>query len=187
MEIIMKGRFSKTGIVLISCSLVCIILALAVGVPKGFFGDGGKGGNLDDEDTPKLGDIVDGKTPILMFDKSEDAMALMNAFDRGEIVDVELLYDQGGGNAAVRSSDQDIIRKAYKALKNIVIVEPADVSVTDSYHYVTFSLEGGGRVGYSFEGTDILCYDDGEGGNKDGNYSIEGSGGLWELYRQLTE
>ena len=45
----MKGKFSKTGIALVGCMLVCLILFLAVGVPNGFFGDGGKGGDLDEE------------------------------------------------------------------------------------------------------------------------------------------
>ena len=182
----MKGKFSKTGIALVGCMLVCVILALAVGVPNGFFGDTGKGGDLDDENTPKVSDIVDGKTPIFMFDKSKDAVALMTAFDRGEIVKVELLYDQGGSNSPVESDEQDVIRQAYKALKNVVIVEPTEETVTDCYHYVKFTLQDGTEVGYSFEGEDILEYDDGDGGNDDGNYSIEGSGELWKLYSQLA-
>lgn len=182
----MKGKFSKTGIALVGCMLVCVILALAVGVPNGFFSDTGNGGDLDDENTPKVSDIVDGKTPIFMFDKSKEAKALMTAFDRGEIVKVEILYDQGGANEPVESDNQDVIRQAYKALKNIVIVESTKETVTDCYHHVIFTLQDGSEVGYSFEGKDIIYYNDGDGGNDDGNYKIEGSGELWKLYSQLV-
>ena len=182
----MKGKFSKTGIALVGCMLVCVILALAVGVPNGFFGDSGKGGDLDDEDTPKVSDIVDGKTPFFMFDKSQDAMALMTAFDRGEISKVLLMFDPEGGNAPVESDDQDVIRQAYKALKNIVILEQTKEAGPECYHNLVFTLEDGSDVAYSFDGTGILCYDDGDGGNEDGSYKIEGAEALQKLYSQLA-
>ncbi|MCQ2547294.1 MAG: hypothetical protein MJ161_07120 [Clostridia bacterium] len=181
----MKGKFSKTGIALVGCMLVCVILALAVGVPNGFFGDTGKGGDLDDENTPKVSDIVDGKTPIFMFDKSKDAMALMTAFDRGEIADVLLMFDPEGGNAPAESDDQDVIRQAYKALKNIVVLEATEDAGPECYHNITFTLNDGTGVTYSFDGTDILIYDDGTGNTV--KYSIEGAEELQELYSRLAE
>ena len=63
----MKGRFSKTGIALVGCMLVCLILFLAVGMPKGFFGGGGQGGDLDDDGTPKIGEVLKGSNPILVL------------------------------------------------------------------------------------------------------------------------
>lgn len=182
----MKGKFSKTGIALVGCMLVCVILALAVGVPNGFFGDGGKGGDLDDEDTPKVSDIIDGKTPILMFDKSKEATALMTAFDKGEISSVLLMFDPEGGNAPFESDDQEVIRQVYKALKNVVVIEPDAKAGKGCYHNVIFTLNDGTEVGYYFEDENILIYDDGEGGNDEGNYTIEGADGLQELYLKLV-
>ena len=82
----MKGRkFSKTGLILVGCMLVCVVLFIAIGAPGGFFGDGGKGDYLDDENTPGIGQVLEGDTPLLVFDKSDGARSLMKAFDEGRI------------------------------------------------------------------------------------------------------
>ena len=176
----MKGRFSKTGIALVGCMVVCLILFLAVGVPNGFFGDGGKGGDLDDEGTPKIGEALKGNSPILIFDKSEGAKKLMTAFDEGTIVSAEVLYDQMGGNAPYKTTDQEEIRTIYKALKNIVVEGKSDMSITDCYHYVFFTLEDGSSYGYRFEGTGLLCYGS-------DNYDISGGGDLFSFMQAKCE
>lgn len=181
----MKGKFSKTGLILVGGMLVCLILFLAVGMPKGFLSDGGQTGNLDDEDTPGIGEVVKGNTPLFIFDKSEQARLLMEAFDKGEIVSVELLCDQGGGNSPVVSEDQAEIRQAYKALKNITVADETKESVTDAYHHVYFTLESGAEICYDFEGPDILVYYDGTAHGT--NYEISGSEGLWKLYEELAK
>ncbi len=172
----MKRNFSKTGIVLVGCMLVCLILFLAVGMPNGFFGDGGKGGDLDDDGTPKIGEVINGNTPILVFDKSEGAKKLIKAFDEGTIESVEVLYDQGGGNLPYKTTDQDEIRTVYKALKNITITGESDMSVTDAYHYVTFTFNDDTSYGYRFESTEFLCFDG-------SNYTIAGSGDFFDFLR----
>lgn len=179
----MKGKFSKTGLILVGGMLVCLILFLAVGMPKGFLSGGGQSGDLDDEDTPGIGEVVKGNTPLLIFDKSESAKILMEAFDNGEIAKVEILYDQAGANSSVESEDQAVIRQAYKALKNITVADTTDESVTDAYHHVYFTLETGAEIGYDFEGPDILVYHDGTA--KGTNYDISGSQGLWKLYNKM--
>ena len=176
----MKGRFSKTGIVLVGCMLVCLILFLAVGMPNGFFGDGGKGGDLDDKDTPKIGEVLKGSNPIFVFDKSEGAKTLMTAFDEGTIVSAEVLYDQMGGNAPYQTTDQDEIRTIYKALKNITVKGKSNMSITDCYHYVFFTFEDVTSYGYRFEGTELLCYGS-------GNYDITGGGDLFSFMRSKCE
>lgn len=173
----MKGRFSKTGIALVGCMVVCLILFLAVGVPNGFFGDGGKGGDLDDDNTPKIGEVLDGNTPILVFDKSDGARQLIKAFDEGSIESIEVLYDEGGGNAPYQTTDQDEIRTVYKALKNITVTGKSDMSVTDAYHYVAFKFKDGGSYGYRFESTEFLCLGD-------SNYTISGSGDFFTFLRE---
>ena len=176
----MKGRFSKTGIVLVGCMLVCLILFLAVGMPNGFFSDGGKGGDLDDDNTPKIGDVLDGNSPILVFDNSDGAKQLMAAFDEGTIESVEFLYDQGGAGEPYTTTDQQEIRTVYKGLKNITVTGESDQSVTDSYHYVVFSFEDGSSYGYRFEGSGLLNDDN-------SNYDISGGDDLFNFMREKCE
>ena len=173
----MKGKFSKTGIALVGCMVVCLILFLAVGVPNGFFGDGGNGGDLDDDGTPKIGEVLSGSSPILVFDKSEGAKQLMTAFDKGTIVSATVLYDQMGANAPYETTDQNEIRTIYKAMKNITVGKKSNMSITDCYHYVYFTFEDGTSYGYNFEGTDLLCY-----GND--NYDIAGGSDLFTFMRE---
>ena len=176
----MKGRFSKTGIVLVGCMLVCLILFLAVGMPNGFFGDGGKGGDLDDDGTPKIGEVLKGESPILVFDKSDGAKQLMTAFDEGTIVSATVLYDEMGANEPYETADQDEIRTIYKGLKNITVTEKSDTSITDAYHFVTFTFEDGSSYGYRFEGTGLLCYGE-------DNYDISGGDGLFSFMKEKCE
>ena len=175
----MNRKFSKTGIVLVGCMLVCLILFLAVGMPKGFFG-GGQGGDLDDDGTPKIGEVLKGSNPILVFDKSDGAKQLMTAFDEGTIVSAEVLYDQMGANEPYQTTDQEEIRTIYKALKNITVTGKSDMSITDSYHYVFFTFEDGSSYGYRFEGTDLLCYGE-------DNYDISGGEDLFGFMREKCE
>ena len=173
----MKRKFSKTGIALVGCMVVCLIIFLAVGVPNGFFSGGGNGGDLDDDGTPKIGDVLEGSTPILVFDKSDGAKQLMTAFDKGTIVSATVLYDQMGANAPYETTNQDEIRTIYKAMKNITVGKKSNMSITDCYHFVYFTFEDGTSYGYNFEGTDLLCY-----GND--NYDISGGSDLFTYMQE---
>ena len=155
---------------------MCLILFLAVGMPNGFFG-GGQGGDLDDDGTPKIGEVLKGSNPILVFDKSDGARQLMTAFDEGTIVSAEVLYDQMGGNEPYKTTDQEEIRTIYKGLKNITVKGKSNMSVTDCYHYVFFTFEDGSSYGYRFEGTDLLVYGS-------DNYDIAGGEGLFGFMRE---
>ena len=168
----MKRKFSKTGIALVGCMVVCLILFLAVGVPNGFFDVGGKGGDLDDDGTPKIGEVLEGSTPILVFDKSDGAKKLMTAFDKGTIVSATVLYDEMGANAPYETTDQEEIRTIYKGLKNITVADKSEMSITDCYHFVAFTFEDGTSYGYRFEGTGLLVYGS-------DNYDISGGGDLF--------
>lgn len=173
----MKRKFSKTGIALVGCMVVCLLLFLAVGTPNGFFGDGGKGGDLDDDDTPKIGDVLEGNIPILVFDKSDGAKKLMTAFDKGTIESATVLYDEMGANAPYETTDQEEIRTIIKELKNVTVGEKSEMSITDSYHFVAFTFEDGTSYGYHFEGTNLLSYGS-------DNYDIAGGG---DLFRYMQE
>lgn len=165
--------------------VICVILALAIGVPNGFFG-GNDVEDLNDDDTPGISDVLDGETPLLMFDKSREAKTLMEAMEEDRVVSVNLLYDQGGGNPEMESSDPDIIKRAYKATKNITVRgdEEVNMSVTDAYHHVYFTLDDGSQIGYSFEGEKIIFIHDGTAAGSP--HLISGSRELWSLYRELA-
>lgn len=172
-------KFSRTGILLVGSMLVCVILALAVGIPNGFFGDGGKSGDLDDEGTPGFRDVVKGSTPIFVFDQSAEAKALVAAFDKGKIDSVTILYDSTGKGRARTTCDQDEIREIYKAIKNIVITgedEADSTADTGNEHYVSFEFNDGETCRYDFSNDDQLQYNG-------GTYPIAGGDDLWEILR----
>ena len=182
-----KKAFSKTGLILMLSSVVCLILVLAVGVPSGFFSDGGKSGDLDDENTPEIKNVIEGETPLLIFDKRNCAKDMIKAFDEGRIVKVEILYDQNGANMPVVSEDEKVIREAYKALKNIVVTGPTGESITDCYHRISFTTDEGENCNYSFEGKNILVYrgpDSKQGESQ--NYEVKGTEEIWNIYKSLA-
>lgn len=171
-----NGKFSKTGLILVGCMLVCVILFLAVGVPNGFFGDGGKAGDLDDENTPGVEEVMSGQSPLFVFDKSDRTRALISAFDEGRIESVEVFYDQNE-YSAYKTTDQDEIRTVYKALKNIVVIGENDGENSNAFaqtgrHYVKFYSDEGEEYAYIFKGENVIAY-------KGDEYAIEGGYNLW--------
>lgn len=181
----MKRKFSKTGIALIGCALVCVILALAVGVPNGFFGDGGKAADLDDEDTPGIEEVMDGQTPLLIFDKSEGSRTLIDAFDKGQVQSVDLLFEKSIADGGVVSEDAEVIREAYRNMKNITVGEKAEGAGNDPIYHIYFTLDDDSEIGYAFSDKDIILMPDGTA--KGTPYHISGYEGLWDYYQKLKE
>lgn len=184
-------KFSKTGVALIGTMIVCAIIVIAIGVPNGFFGGDDGAGDMNDDKTPGVKQVMDGQTPLFMYDRSEAAITLMDAMDKGEVVSVSLLYDQMGANSPVESKDSDVIREAYRALKNIVVIDGGSdgqgnvMDVTDSYHYVYFTLKNGSEIGYRFEGEEAILIPD---GTATGDLqAIDGSAELWDVYWKLAK
>ena len=73
-----KKKFSKTGLILVACMIVCLLLALAV-VPGGFGSDKKK--DLDDENTPGIKTVLEDGSPLMIFDKRDEVKTLIADFD----------------------------------------------------------------------------------------------------------
>ena len=186
-----KG-FSKTGLALVIGMVVCLILALAVGIPNGLFGGNNKAKELNDGNTPSVKELKDGN-PILIFDKRDCAKALLQAYDNDQVVSVTVLYDQMGGNEPYESDDPTVITNIYKNLKNIVVGDETGESLTDSYHFVDFAFsedstgkltpadeDGRYHCVWNFEGQNLLCWDP-------ANRQISNSDGLFDSMAKLCE
>ncbi|MCI7505667.1 MAG: hypothetical protein MSA55_06805 [Coriobacteriaceae bacterium] len=92
-----------------------------------------------------------------------------------------VLYDQSGSRPDVDVTDEETIRQIYAGLCRIEVVGETDVSVTDCYHHVIFTLQDGTQVKFAFESEEILdC-----GGNR--RYSVTDGGELWSLVRDLQD
>ena len=92
-----------------------------------------------------------------------------------------VLYDQSGSRPDVDFTDEETIRQIYAGLCRIEAVGETDMSVTDCYHHVIFTLQDGTQVQFAFESEEILdC-----GGSR--RYYVTGGGELWSLVRDLQD
>ena len=184
-----KRKFSKTGIVLVFCMLICLILALAV-VPGGFgSGEKDKSKDLDDENTPGLQTVIEDGSPLLIFDKRTETKALMSAFEDDAIESVSAALGNEGGAFALDTADQNEITAVYKALKNVVVGEelgPDDsdatsagnASNTDGGCNVFFTLSDGSTCDFTFESSEVY-YINGD------RYAVSGTEDLWSVIEEL--
>ncbi len=173
-----KRKYSKTGIALVLVMVVCLLLVLAV-IP-GVIGDDGKDKNLDDENTPGLKTVVEEGTPIMIFDKSEPARKLMQAFDDDAIASVEVAYYQDGTlYTSERKAPGDILA-VYKALKNVVVAGETDGNKGNEYNRVIFRLDDGTESEFVFKG-DHVYVSDGE------YYDIVNEEDLWQTVREVAD
>ena len=67
-----------------------------------------------------------------------------------------VLYDQSGSRPDVDVTDEETIRQIYAGLCRIEAVGETDMSVTDCYHHVIFTLQDGTQVQFAFESEEIL-------------------------------
>lgn len=92
-----------------------------------------------------------------------------------------VLYDQSGSRPDVDVTDGETIRQIYAGLCRIEVEGETDMSVTDCYHHVIFTLQDGTQVRFAFESEEILdC-----GGSR--RYSVTGGRELWSLVRDLQD
>lgn len=171
-----KRKYSKTGIALVGCMLVCLILCLAVGMPDGFSGFGSSGKDLDDENTPGISEVLDGESPLLIFDKRESTRILMSAFNEDRVEKVTVMYDNGEGEAS--STEQSDITAVYKALKNITVIGESEDDSDSDLNSVTFVTTDGDESEFIFNGDSIFTDDT-------GNYEISGGGELLRIIRNM--
>lgn len=174
----MSRKYSKTGLVLVICMVVCLLIGLAV-VPGGFGSDNKK--DLDDENTPGLQDVLENGTPLMIFDKRDEVKTLISDFDKDEVgkVIAELSIDNTSYSANI--SDQKEITEVYKALKNVVIGDELDDAKSSSADCsLTFVLADGSACGFAFESkSDYML--------SGKHYEAAGTDGLWSTIQELAD
>lgn len=118
---------------------------------------------------------------ILVFDGDAASAQLVEDMQAGRTpTSCTVLYDQMGALPSVNITDARTIRKVYKKLARMHVEGETNMSITDSYHYVSFELQDGTKASYNFEGEDILVR-----GAK--SYAVSDRSGLWAYVRQLQE
>lgn len=182
------AKYSKTGLILVIGMVVCVLLALAV-VPGGF-GGRDKSKDLEDENTPGLNTVLKEGTPILIYDKRPETLALLKAFDEDTVTAVEIMPREGG--VIITSKEAEII-SVYKALKNVVVVEDmaegdknsdiaeetADREAMAEFKSLTFNFADGNSCTFEFRSETVLVMD-----GRD--YLITNAEGMWETLKGLT-
>ncbi len=119
-----QRKFSKTGMVLVGSMIICLLICLAVVLPKG--GPGGtEAADLNDADTPDLKTVMDEGTPVLIFDKRTEAQALVAAYENGTMEKIQVSWDDG---TEVTIDTPDQVRETYRLFKNIVVTADAETA-----------------------------------------------------------
>ena len=133
----------------------------------------GNGTDGDNTDAPK--------TPILLFRDDAGAAKLAADMEAGRIpAECRAMYDEMGSRPEVTVTDPETITELYNRFSKMTVGAPSNISITDCYHYISFLLQDGTQVGWSFEGTGILCV-----GQE--NYEVKDEGNLWFVVRGLQE
>ena len=158
-----------------------LIMGLILVLTLGMFAACGKA-EPEPEPEPKIEDTGDiPSDSILYFNDDEGSAELIKFFEDGNVPsEVTAMYDQMGSNPEITVTDPETIQQLYKYLSQIRVKKETYESITDCYHYIQFKLADDKYIHYSFEGTDIWCYNG-------KNYSIENSGAMFGLIKQLTE
>ena len=139
---------------------------------------------LPEPGTGTTEDIVIGEIPegsILLFQDDPGAAKLIADMEAGRIpAECCAMYDEMGARPEVRITDPDLITEVYNRLGHMIIGGESDESITDCYHYVYFTLQDGTTVGWSFEGTGLLC-------RNQHNYEVTSAGSLWGMMREMQD
>jgi hypothetical protein len=118
---------------------------------------------------------------IVNFQNEKGFVKLREDMKNGDIpIECNVLYDEEGSRPDVTVTDQETIRNIYGQLADITVGDKTDMSVTDSYHHITFRLRNDTYVSFYFEGEDIFCCGE-------DNYTVSGSRNLWNTVRQLQD
>ena len=178
-----KRSFSKTGLILVACMIVCLLLGLAV-VPGGFGSDNKK--DLDDENTPGIQEVLKDGSPLMIFDKRPEVKALIADFDEDQIKSVSATLSVDGDHGAVtvdamNAGSQDEITAVYKALKNVIIGDQLEAGKSaEADCTVTFTLADGSTCDFAFENEEVYLLD----GKR---YAAGGTEGLWSVIQELID
>lgn len=174
----MNRKFSKTGLVLVICMVVCLLIGLAV-VPGGFGSDNKK--DLDDENTPGLQDVLENGTPLIIFDKRDEVKTLISDFDNDEVDSVIAELTVGNNSYSVNVTNQKEITEIYKAVKNVVVGDELTNAKSSSADCsLTFTLADGSACGFAFENESVYMLDG-------KHYEAAGTEGLWSVIQELGD
>ena len=183
-----SGKKRKNGKILITAALtVCMLTAC---------GFGGKGSSKEPASTQNQTVTQQGgsqqggsqksepavsENSIVNFQNEKGFVKLREDMKNGDIpIECNVLYDEDGSRPDVTVTDQETIRNIYGQLADITVGDKTDMSVTDSYHHITFRLRNDTYVSFYFEGEDIFCCGE-------DNYTVSGSRNLWNTVRQLQD
>lgn len=173
----------KNGKILITAALtVCMLTAC---------GFGGKGSSKEPSPQPNQTTVQQGgsqksesaipEDSIVNFHNEKGFVKLQEDMKNGDIpIECNVLYDEEGSRPDVTVTDQETIRKIYGQLADITVGDKTGMSVTDSYHHITFRLRNDTYVSFYFEGDDLFCWGE-------DNYTVSGSRNLWNTVRQLQD
>ena len=118
---------------------------------------------------------------VLLFTNDAGIAKLVSDMGEGHIpTSCNVLYDMGGSRPDVDVTDPATIKQIYDALAQVTVNGPSNMSVTDSYHHVIFTLESGAKVGLSFEGDGLLV-----GGKT--NFDVSNTRALWKIVKDLQD
>ena len=183
-----SGKKRKNGKILITAALtVCMLTAC---------GFGGKGSSKEPASTQnqtvtqqsgsqqggsQKSEPAVSENSIVNFQNEKGFVKLREDMKNGDIpIECNVLYDEEGSRPDVTVTDQETIRNIYGQLADITVGDKTDMSVTDSYHHITFRLRNDTYVSFYFEGEDIFCCGE-------DNYTVSGSRNLWNTVRQLQD
>ncbi len=184
---LLKGKRKNSKLLITSVILLCMLTAC---------GFGGKGSSKEPASTQnqtvnqqggsqqggsqKSEPAISGDS-IVNFQNEKGFVKLREDMKNGDIpIECNVLYDEEGSRPDVTVTDQETIRNIYGQLADITVGDKTDMSVTDSYHHITFRLRNDTYVSFYFEGEDIFCCGD-------DNYTVSGSRNLWNTVRQLQD
>ncbi len=118
---------------------------------------------------------------VLWLKNDEGAAKLMADMNEGRIpTECNVLYDAMGSRPDVTVTDPEKIVDLYERFSKMTVGSKSDMSITDCYHHISFHLQDGTWVSWSFEGEDLLSCE----GN---NYEVSDEGNLWFEVRALQE
>lgn len=117
---------------------------------------------------------------LLYFNDDEGSAKLIRCFEEGNVPEeATILYDQMGSNPEITITEPEKIRELYQLLRSVTVIGETNESITDCYHYIQFKLAEDCYVRFSFEGSEIWCYEK-------QNYSIGNSQKLFTFMNELT-
>ena len=119
-----QSKISKTGLALVASMLICLLICLAVLLPKGGLG-GSEAEDLNDADTPDLKTVMNEGTPVLIYDKRPEAQALVAAYENGTMEKIEISWQDGTDLSVDQPSE---IKEIYRLFKNIVVTADAETA-----------------------------------------------------------